>query len=118
MKKNNGYKILLFGGINIIRLDDLWECSISQNRTSEKKYIWKKVELNGEKPLPRNGHSMVFYKDNLVIFGGVIEEKGGNKVHEDLLCYDINEKKFMVEMCMNKFGVTWRSYHISEMIGQ
>ena len=118
-EKTNGYKILLFGGINIIRLDDLWECSIiSQNRTSEKKYIWKKVELNGEKPLPRNGHSMVFYKDNLVIFGGVIEEKGGNKVHEDLLCYDINEKKFMVEMCMNKFGVTWRSYHISEMIGQ
>jgi hypothetical protein len=118
-EKTNGYKILLFGGINIIRLDDLWECSIiSQNRTSEKKYIWKKVELNGEKPLPRNGHSMVFYKDNLVIFGGIIEEKGGNKVHEDLLCYDINEKKFMVEMCMNKFGVTWRSYHISEMIGQ
>ena len=118
-EKTNNNKILLFGGINIIRLDDLWECSIiTQNRTSEKKYIWKKVELNGDKPLPRNGHSMVFYKDNLVIFGGIIEEKGGNKVHEDLLCYDINEKKFMVEMCMNKFGVTWRSYHISEMIGQ
>ena len=117
-EKADSYKILLFGGINIIRLEDLWECSITQNRISEKKYIWKKVDLNGEKPLPRNGHSMVFYKDNLVIFGGIIEEKGGNKVHEDLLCYDINEKKFMVEMCMNKFGVTWRSYHISEMIGQ
>jgi len=117
--KTNSYKILLFGGINVIRLDDLWECSISsQNRTSEKKYIWKKVQINGDKPLPRNGHSMVYYKDNLIIFGGVIEEKGGNKVHEDLLCYDINEKKFAVEMCMNKFGVTWRSHHISEMIGQ
>lgn len=114
----NNYKILLFGGINVVRLDDLWECSVISLNKLERKYIWKKVELNGEKPMARNGHSMVFYKDNLVIFGGFIEEKGGIKIHEDLLCYDINEKKFSVEMCMNKFGVTWRSYHIAELLGQ
>jgi hypothetical protein len=115
---SNNYKILLFGGQNVVRLDDLWECSIISPNKLEKKYIWKKVEVVGDNPLPRNGHTMVFYRDNLVIFGGIIEEKGGVKIHEDLLCYDINEKKFSVEMCMNKFGVTWRSFHIAEILGQ
>ena len=115
---NNIYKILLFGGLNVVRLDDLWECSIISTNKLEKKYIWKKVTLNGDNPLPRNGHTMVYYRDNLVIFGGIIEEKGGVKIHEDLLCYDINEKKFSVEMCMNKFSVTWRSFHIAELLGQ
>ena len=115
--KTNSNKILLFGGINVIRLDDLWECNITQQKL-EKKYIWKKVEIKSDKPAARSGHSMIFYKDNLVIYGGIIEEKGGVRLHEDLLCYDIKEKKFSVEMCMNKFGITWRSYHISEIIGQ
>jgi hypothetical protein len=113
----NTYRILLFGGLNIIRLDDLWECTIFAPNKLDKKYIWKKVELNGEKPVARNGHSMVMFKDTLIIFGGIIEDKG-TKIHEDLLCYDILEKKFSVEMCMNKFSVTWRSYHIAEMLGQ
>ena len=113
----NNYKILLFGGLNVLRLDDLWECSILTANKSEKKYIWKKVEFNGEKPMARNGHSMVIFKDVLFIFGGIIEEKG-TRIHEDILCYDIYEKKFSVEMCMNKFGVTWRSHHIAETLGQ
>ena len=115
---NNNYKILLFGGQNVVKLNDLWECSIFSASKSEKKYIWKKIEINGENPLPRNGHSMIYYRENLVIFGGIIEEKGGIKIHEDLLCYDINEKKFLIEMCMNKFSVTWRSFHIAEILGQ
>ena len=116
--ETNNYKILLFGGLNIIRLDDIWECSIITPTKLEKKYIWKKIKLNGDNPLPRNGHSMIYYKETLVIFGGIIEDKGGIKIHEDLLCYDINEKKFSVEMCMNKFAVTWRSFHIAEILGQ
>ena len=115
---SNNYKILLFGGQNVVRLDDLWECTVFSTNKLEKKYIWKKVDINGDSPLPRNGHSMVYYRENLVIFGGVIEEKGGVKIHEDLLGYDINEKKFSIEMCMNKFSVTWRSYHIAEILGQ
>ena len=116
-EKTNINKILLFGGINVVRLDDLWECSVFQTKI-EKRYIWKKVEINGDKPIARNGHSMNLYRNNLIIYGGIIEEKGGVKIHEDLLCYNIKEKKFCLEMCMNKFGVTWRSYHISEILGQ
>ena len=81
---SNNYKILLFGGLNVLRLDDLWECSILTANKSEKKYIWKKVEFNGEKPMARNGHSMVIFKDVLFIFGGIIEEKG-TRIHEDIL---------------------------------
>ena len=116
--ESNNYKIYLFAGMNVIRLNDLWECTISTINKLEKKYIWKKVDIIGEKPLPRNGHSMIFYRNNLVIYGGIIEEKGGIKLHEDLLCYDIIDKKFSVEICMNKFGVTWRSFHIAEILGQ
>ena len=111
-------KLYLFAGMNIIRLSDLWECNISSVNKLEKKYIWKKVETKGEKPLPRNGHSMVYYRNNLIMYGGIIEEKGGIRVQEDLLCYDINEKKFSVEVCMNKYGVTWRNFHIAEILGQ
>jgi len=116
--ESNNYKIYLFAGMNVIRLNDLWECTISTINKLEKKYIWKKVDIIGEKPLPRNGHSMIYYRNNLVIYGGIIEEKGGIKLHEDLLCYDIIDKKFSVEICMNKFGVTWRSFHIAEILGQ
>ena len=114
----NTNKILLFGGMNVIRLYDLWECVVTNVSKLEKKYIWKKIKANGDNPLPRSGHSMVYYRNNLIIYGGIIEEKGGIKVKEDLLCYDINEKKFSVEVCMNKFGVTWRSFHIAEILGQ
>ena len=116
--ESNNYKIYLFAGMNVIRLNDLWECTISTINKLEKKYIWKKVDFIGEKPLPRNGHSMIYYRNNLVIYGGIIEEKGGIKLHEDLLCYDMIDKKFSVEICMNKFGVTWRSFHIAEILGQ
>ena len=111
-------KLYLFGGMNIIRLNDLWVCSITSINKFEKKYIWKKVNIKGEKPLPRNGHSMVYYRNNLIMFGGIIEEKGGLRVQEDLLCYDLIDQKFTVEVCMNKFGVTWRSFHIAEILGQ
>ena len=116
--EKNINKLFLFGGMNIIRLNDLWECTISLANKLEKKYIWKKVDTKGEKPLPRNGHTMVYYRNNLIIYGGIIEEKGGLRVQEDLLCYDINEQKFSVEVCMNKYGVTWRSFHIAEILGQ
>ena len=116
--EKNINKLFLFGGMNIIRLNDLWECTISLANKLEKKYIWKKVDTKGENPLPRNGHTMVYYRNNLIIYGGIIEEKGGLRVQEDLLCYDINEQKFSVEVCMNKYGVTWRSFHIAEILGQ
>ena len=97
-EETNTYKLLLFGGMNVIRLFDLWECSVTNTNKLEKKYIWKKIKPNGENPLPRSGHTMVYYRNNLIIYGGVIEEKGGIKVKEDLLCYDINDRKFSVEV--------------------
>ena len=57
--EKNINKLFLFGGMNIIRLNDLWECTISLANKLEKKYIWKKVDTKGENPLPRNGHTMV-----------------------------------------------------------
>ena len=117
-EENNNYKLFLFGGMNVIRLNDLWECNVINPNRLDKKYIWKKVEFKGAKPFSRNGHSMVFYRNNLVIYGGIIEEKMGIRVKEDLLCYDILEKKFSVEVCSNKFAVTWRSFHIAEILGQ
>ena len=116
--EDDNYKILLFGGMNVIRLADIWECNITNTNKLEKKYTWKKVKYKGDIPLPRSGHSMVYYKNNLIIYGGIIESTGGITVKEDLLCYDIKEKKFSVEVCTNKFGLIWRSFHIAEILGQ
>lgn len=109
-------KIILFGGENNKSLNDLWECSLLTPNKIDKKYIWKKILLNDDIPPPRKGHTMKYFQGNLYIFGGIVEDMP-NKVREDILIYNLSEKKFSIDYTLNKNGVGWRSYHIAEIIG-
>ena len=59
--------LYIYGGINSEGhyLDDMWSFSISE-------YLWTKIEIKGETPVPRSGHSCLIQGNNLFIFGGKI----------------------------------------------
>lgn len=56
-----------FGGRdeNNERLNDTWMLNLQTNK-------WSQIEAK-EAPNPRSGHSSVFYKDMMVVFGGIHE---------------------------------------------
>ena len=112
----NCHKMVLFGGVNIKSLNDIWECSIISPNKLDKKYIWKKIEITEDRPLPRNGHTMKIFQGHIFIYGGLVEETQ-NKRREDILIYNINDHKFSIDYTINKNGVGWRNYHIAEIIG-
>ena len=59
--------LYIYGGINSEGhyLNDMWSFSISE-------YLWNKIEIQGEIPNPRSGHSCLIQGDNLFIFGGKV----------------------------------------------
>ena len=113
---NNCNKIILFGGVNIKSLNDIWECSVITPNKIDKKYIWKKINITEDIPSPRNGHTMKIFQGNIFIYGGIVEDIQ-NKTREDILIYNINESKFSIDYTINKGGVGWRNYHIAEIVG-
>jgi len=60
-----GKQIFLFGGDGTNTLNDLWSYSLSTGQ-------WKSMEVQGQPPAPRLGHTMVFdsKRRRLVVFGG------------------------------------------------
>ena len=112
--RNN--KIILFGGENIKYLNDVWECSIISPNKIDKKYIWKKINITDYIPLPRKGHTMKLFQGNIYIYGGLVDEIP-NKAREDILIYNITEKKFIIDYTLNKTWVGWRNFHIAEIVG-
>ena len=65
-------------------LTDYWKFSINDNK-------WTQIELKGDFPKPRSGHSMITYNGKLYLFGG----KTGN-IHEtnELWTYDFGKSQF------------------------
>ncbi len=51
-------------------LDDMWKFNVKDGK-------WTQVELKGENPKPRSGHSLIAYNNKFYLFGG----KTGN-IHE------------------------------------
>lgn len=109
-RKSN--KFFLFGGINSTRLNDIWSCEIRDNY-----FQWKKLNLKGDSPMTRNGHTAVIHRTEMFIWGGVIEDEKSYRVKEDILIFDIVNQRFFRENCHNKRDLKWRKHHIAELIG-
>eukprot|EP00298_Acanthocystis_sp_HF-20_P018482 c21975_g6_i1.p1 GENE.c21975_g6_i1~~c21975_g6_i1.p1 ORF type:complete len:375 (+),score=152.58 c21975_g6_i1:36-1127(+) len=63
---DDGNKLYVFGGYDMkFDLDDIWRFSISEK-------AWLKLSPKGARPLPRDRHSMVFHRGDVIIFGGYI----------------------------------------------
>ena len=113
-------RLILYGGMNLVRLGEVWECYLSHfDKHIHQKYKWKKVTgITGDIPLPRSGHTACLYRNDIVIYGGVIEDEKAYHYKEDILIYNIYERKFTSDVCTNKTNVIWRKNHIAEIIGQ
>jgi hypothetical protein len=47
---------------------------------------WKKLESNGDVPVPRNGQTLIVWNDQLIMFGGLKGIEGG---YRHILCNDL-----------------------------
>ena len=122
--------IYIFGGLQSKFLNDLWVCSITtknkiQNSKNEKKLLleqenikWRKIITNEEEtPIQRYGHSMVYYMDNLYIFGGIIPKNTYHEQEENICIFDIKRESFYYPKCQNHKSVKSRRNHIGIGIG-
>jgi len=64
------YQVLIFGGATGgggLSSDELFLLDL---KSGEEKALWIPIEVKGKTPGPRYGHSLVFIKPNIVVFGG------------------------------------------------
>jgi hypothetical protein len=106
-------KLMIFAGLSSKRLNDVWELDI----TNENNLKWEKINCKGELPMIRSEHTSVLYKNELFIFGGILEDEKFYRTKEDILIFDMIAHKFIEGQCANKNDVKWRKNHIAESVG-
>lgn len=81
--------IYIYGGLNEknVYLNDLWKFDLSND------FKWVKVNIQGEIPKGRKGHSAVFYAGNILFFGG---KTGSLFEINQLWKYDIIKERFQL----------------------
>lgn len=79
--------MLVFGGKDDEneKLNDLWMYSFAKN-------TWEKLASKNPEPLCRSGHSMVVYRDFLVVFGGIYVL---TQELNDLYLYDLKNRNWI-----------------------
>lgn len=83
--------MVIFGGAhshgNLVD-NELYLLKLASNETNGK---WVKVPINGAKPEPRYGHTMIFFKPYIIVFGGNI----GNDPANDVWALSIDKSPFV-----------------------
>ena len=75
-------KMVIFGGLQLtgikeLLFNDFYRIDLSSIKTDPSRRVsWDRLEIDGDKPSPRYGHSSVKYKNNLLIHGGVDAARG------------------------------------------
>lgn len=108
--------IFIFGGVQGKKLSDLWSFELNSKSDNLK---WQKIiPVNDDySPIPRYGHSMVYYDNHLYIFGGCIKENYWRGREENISVYDILNKQYSYPNCQNYKNVPWRRNHLGIGIG-
>ena len=72
----------IFGGFDEDHstLNEFWRLDLEQ-------WIWYRIQLRGDVPAPRSGHSAMLYEGNIILFGGIKEI--GHETNE-LFYYDLS----------------------------
>jgi len=94
MKGKNGNltKLIIFGGMNGERLNDLWILNIES-------MTWNSPQMHGPIPLPRSLHSATMHDNKMFVFGGWVRTpKDSGKTYDsniwqctnDLVVFDMN----------------------------
>ena len=99
-------KVYLYGGLSAGYNNDIWRFDIILKQ-------WEKIKSvnnKNDEPVPRYGHSSIIIGNNLVIFGGETP-KNYFKVSEDLIVFNIDNKKFSYPR-IKKGKISQRKGHI------
>ncbi|CDW75223.1 kelch motif family protein [Stylonychia lemnae] len=111
---NCGNVIMMFGGYNKIALQDLQYIDF-------KKAQWNLIEVTkGKRPIERFGHSVVFYKGNMIIFGGEQKYNAEIRMREtfnDLWAYNVVLNEFKVINAQNRLACEARKDHSMVQVG-
>lgn len=97
----NVSRMVVYGGMNGIRLGDLWYLDLNS-------YEWTEVKFddprNGIPPTPRSLHSCVLIKEKMFVFGGwvpILHEANDDqsdkewKCTDSLNCFDVAESRWI-----------------------
>ncbi len=86
-------QLVIFGGAhshgNLVD-NELYLLKLSSNEANGK---WVKVPIKGERPPPRYGHTMVFFKPYILVIGG----NKGNEPSNEVWCLCIDKSPFYWE---------------------
>lgn len=67
------------------KLEDLWKFDLTTNQ-------WSIIEVEGNKPTGRNGHTMVVINNKIVMFGGILEI---TKETDEVFIFDFTSNRWI-----------------------
>ncbi|KRX05522.1 Galactose oxidase/kelch, beta-propeller [Pseudocohnilembus persalinus] len=106
-------KVFMYGGIGNKVFGDMLMLDTGN-------FTWSSVQQKGKQPYARFGHTMNYYQDNLIIFGGVKEYMENAKTREcllDVLLFDLKNFTWNQAQCSHIF-LQQRRNHIAEIVGK
>ena len=108
-------KLYIFGGVLSKKMCDLWRYSLS---TIEDNENWQKIEHNeDDSPVPRYGHSMCFYNNQLFIYGGSMYPGYWKCSEDSVAVYNIVSNQYFFPICEKSKNVPQRHNHIGIGVG-
>ncbi len=110
MAKIDENEVLMFGGAIIggsLAKEQLYHLKIEGNVAN-----WNELQVNGTKPGKRYGHSLVFNKPHLIMFGG----STGNEVINETWILDLLKKNFQwTQIALTGEKPAPRVYHAADL---
>ena len=109
-----GNKVVLFGGYNKLAMNDIHYLDL-------KRGIWQNISVSkGKRPTERYGHSAVYHKGNIIIFGGEYKYNTEIRMREtmcDLWAYNVANNEFQVISQGQKLICEPRKDHAMAQVG-
>ena len=103
-------KVYFFAGIGLFPNKDFWIYDI------EKKEWSNFIPKTADTVIPRYGHTMVSFRNTLIIYGGIIDKKYHYE-RENVGILRLNDLFYIQERNINKKVVKWRSHHVAISVG-
>ncbi|ODV89918.1 hypothetical protein CANCADRAFT_31017 [Tortispora caseinolytica NRRL Y-17796] len=86
-----GSKLYLFGGQRDSEFfNDIYEFDLENLLTSKSQGEWVLLPVSGNAPNPRTNHSMIIYRNTLILFGGTDSVNWFN----DVWCFDLSTSQW------------------------
>eukprot|EP00347_Sterkiella_histriomuscorum_P004971 403358389 len=108
------HRALMFGGYNKVALQDLQYIDYRKGQ-------WFNIPVTkGKRPVERFGHTTLFYKGNMILFGGEQKYNPEIRIREtfnDIWAYNVQDNEFKSINIVNKLACEARKDHSAALVG-